>query len=152
MSERARTRPGRRAVVVVVAVVVALVGVVAGAVVSYRHSGQATVLTTDGGLHVVVGERAEAVAMSAVEAKITKVGRCIGLGGQLTIWPHGTEVVSGDRIRVGRSTYGIGDRFLGAGSTVEKGREREATAGVDVPAGCPIGPGLNYVGAGPAGR
>jgi hypothetical protein len=75
----------------------------------YHVSGRVSVRTTDGGLEIMVGQRADAGMRAGFRTKITEVGQCIGLGGDLTIWPHGTEVLPGNRIRVGETAYGLGD-------------------------------------------
>lgn len=137
MSEQTRPRAFRRGRLVVVAVVVTLVAVAAG-LGAYRWTGRARVLTTDGGLHVMVGERPTGVMMAAFQGRLTRVGRCIGLGGDLMIWPHGTRVVDGDRIRIGNRTYGLGDRFDGGGGVLERDPEDPGPLDVDAPPGCPV--------------
>ena len=129
--ERQTRRDRLRRILRVLVVVVGIVVVVAGSVGWHRWSGRARVLTTDSGLHVVVGERASSSMTAAFDAEITRVGRCLGLGGSSTIWPHGTRVVEGDRIRVSGRTYAIGDRFRGGGGFVEA-----ADPDREVPRGC----------------
>jgi hypothetical protein len=121
-----------------VALVVLIVVVLVAAVGSYRISGRASVKTTDGGLKVMVGARTGAAMQAGIHSKVTKVGKCIGLAGDLTIWPHGTEVLSGNRIRVGEESYGLGDTFDGGGGVLEQNSHDFDPSSVDAHAGCPV--------------
>ena len=131
--ERRRSRPAVWVTLVVVVVVVLVT-----AVGWYRASGRASVKTTDGGLKVMVGERTGSAMQAGFQSKLTKVGRCIGLAGDLTIWPHGTDVVAGDRLRVGGKTYGLGDVYKGGGGVLEQNSQDFDPSSVDAPSGCPV--------------
>jgi hypothetical protein len=116
-------------------VVLVVFGVGAG---WYHVSGRASVKTTDGGLKVMVGQRSDAGMRAGLRTKITKVGQCIGLGGDLTIWPHGTEVLPGNQIRVGETAYGLGDTYQGGGGVWEQNSGDFDPSEVDAPTGCPV--------------
>ena len=73
------------------------------------------------------------------------VGECLGAGGSVIVWPHGTQVVDENPLTIdvpGRGTYGLGEEMqLGGGfvlehsfSDVEPGTYD--VAGVTVPALC----------------
>ena len=73
------------------------------------------------------------------------VGGCLGAGGSVVVWPHGTDVVDGDPLTIeipGHGTFGLGDEVRLGGvyvlehssSDVEPGPYD--VAGVTVPAAC----------------
>jgi hypothetical protein len=113
-------------------VVLVVFGVGAG---WYHVSGRASVKTTDGGLKVMVGQRSDAGMRVGFRTKITKVGQCIGVGGDLAIWPHGTEVLPGNQIRVGETSYALGDTFEGGGGVWEQNSGDFDPSEVDAPTG-----------------
>ena len=119
-------------------VALVVVGLLAGGVGWYRVSGRASVETTESGLKVMVGERTGSGMTAGFHSKVTKVGRCIGLDGSLTIWPHGTDVLPGDRIRVGGHAYALGDTYDGGGGVLEQNSHDFETSDADAPAGCPV--------------
>jgi len=96
------------------------------------------VKTTDGDLEVMVGERGRAAMDAALRATVTKVSRCIGLGRDLTVWPHGTEVLSGNRIRVGGMAYRLGDVYEGGGGILQQDSGDFDLSAVHAPPGCPV--------------
>ncbi|MCF6509108.1 hypothetical protein E9549_17115 [Blastococcus sp. MG754426] len=77
--------------------------------------------------------------------RLEVVGGCLGAGGSVIVWPHGTEVVDEDPITVdvpGYGTYDLGDEVEVAGGFVLEHSSQDEppgsfdVAGVTVPAGC----------------
>lgn len=133
---RLRSWPrSRRTLLVVLAVVLVLLLSVVG---GYVATGRATVLTTDAGHRIIVADRYAVSGHALVTGRLTAVGRCFGLDGNLTVWPHGTEVVADDRVRMEGKTYGIGDEVEGGGAYIEREPPDFEPVTMDVPEGCPV--------------
>jgi hypothetical protein len=73
------------------------------------------------------------------------VGGCLGAGGSVVVWPHGTDVVDEDPVTIeipGYGTFGLGDEVrLGGGYVLEHSSNDVEpgpydVAGVTVPAAC----------------
>jgi hypothetical protein len=123
----------RRKGVRAVAVLVLLVGSVAW----YWLSGRASVEKTDNGLMVMVAPRGSGGMNAGISGQVTKDGQCVGLDGNLTIWPRGTTV-HGNRLLVGGRSYGLGDHFDGGGGVAEQKGDDFDPMDVDAPEGCPV--------------
>ncbi len=102
---------------------------------------------TAGDVTVVVSARTGAGMDALGAGRLSVVGGCLGLDDFVVVWPHGTDVVEEDPLRVdvpGAGTVGLGDRVeVGGGFVVEHpegGPEGEAgpveVGGAEVPAEC----------------
>ena len=103
----------------------------------YVYTGRSSVQTSDRGLTIMVAERTQSSFMAGIHAKVTKVGRCVGLNRSLTIWPHGTRVTD-DGVIVDGHRYRLGDSFTGGGGVLEQNSNDFNPGDVDAPAGCPV--------------
>lgn len=103
-----------------------------------------------GGVSVLVAERASG-GMDALGGGVLEVvGGCLGAGGAVIVWPHGTSVADDDPLTIripGNGTFGIGDEVaVGGGYVLEHSSAPGETpartpapfevAGVMVPADC----------------
>jgi hypothetical protein len=113
------------------------------AVVSLAACGGGAILAGD--VTVLVSERAEAGMDALGGGRLEVVGGCLGAGGSVIVWPHGTEVVEEDPLRIevpGYGTFGLGDQVQVGGGYVLEHSSDEVTpgpfevAGVTVPAQC----------------
>lgn len=98
------------------------------------------------GVTVLVSEPAEA-GMDALHAgRLEVIGGCLGAGGAVIVWPHGTEVVQEDPLLIEVPEYGafaIGDHVeIGGGFVIDQSPEDHVEpgpldiGGVMVPAEC----------------
>ena len=98
-----------------------------------------------GGVTVLVSERADAGMDALGGGTLEVVGGCLGAGGSVIVWPHGTEVVQDDPLTIeipSHGTFALGEEVqVGGGyvlehssGDVEPGDRR--VAGVTVPAEC----------------
>ncbi|RZU32961.1 hypothetical protein [Blastococcus saxobsidens] len=94
---------------------------------------------------VLVSERTGAGMDALGGGRLEVSGGCLGAGGSVIVWPHGTEVVDDDPLTIavpGHGTYGLGDEVeVGGGFVLEhSSRNWELgpfdVAGVTVPAPC----------------
>ena len=98
-----------------------------------------------GDVTVLVSERTGGGMDALGGGRLEVVGGCLGAGGYVIVWPHGTEVVDDHPLTIevpGHGTYDLGDEVeVGGGFVLEhSSRDRELgpfdVAGVTVPAGC----------------
>jgi hypothetical protein len=98
-----------------------------------------------GDVTILVSERAEAGMDALGGGRIEVVGGCLGADGSVIVWPHGTDVIEEDPLRIevpGYGTFGLGDQVQVAGGYVLEHSSDELTpgpfevAGVTVPAQC----------------
>lgn len=98
-----------------------------------------------GGVTVLVSERADAGMDALGGGKLEVVGGCLGAGGSVIVWPHGTEVIQDDPLTIDIPDYGtfaLGDEVqVGGGFVVEHSSDNVepgdyAVGGVTVPAEC----------------
>lgn len=100
-----------------------------------------------GEVSVLVGARADSGMEALASGGLAVVGGCLGLEDFVVVWPHGTDVVEADPLRVevpGVGTVGLGDRVeLGGGFVVEHPGDAPAqhpepltVGGADVPRSC----------------
>lgn len=100
-----------------------------------------------GEVTVLVAARTGAGMDALGSGRLSVVGGCLGLEDYVVVWPHGTDVVAEDPLRVevpGVGTVGLGDRVqLAGGFVVEHpgdGPARDAAplevGGVEAPASC----------------
>lgn len=98
-----------------------------------------------GGVTVLVSEPADAGMDALGGGRLEVVGGCLGAGGHVIVWPHGTEVVDEEPLTIevpGYGTYGLGDEVeVGGGFVLEHSSQDVQpgpfdVAGVTVPAGC----------------
>ena len=98
-----------------------------------------------GDVTVLVSERTGSGMDALGGGRLEVVGGCLGAGGSVIVWPHGTEVVDEDPLTIdvpGHGTYGLGDEVqIGGGFVLEhSSRDVEPgtydVAGVTVPALC----------------
>ena len=98
-----------------------------------------------GGVTVLVSERADAGMDALGGGTLEVVGGCLGAGGSVIVWPHGTEVVQDDPLTIeipSHGTFALGEEVqVGGGyvlehssGDVEPGDRR--VGGVAVPAEC----------------
>ncbi|MFW6772931.1 hypothetical protein ACOACO_01510 [Nocardioides sp. CPCC 205120] len=101
-----RTRVRRR-LLLALALVVAL----AAAYGAWRVTGAPRTLDGGDGTTVVVGARVFGGSDALASGPLTVVGGCLGIGHQVVVWPHGTEVVGTDPLVV--DVPGVGELSLG---------------------------------------
>ncbi|HEX4976380.1 MAG TPA: hypothetical protein VFV40_00815 [Nocardioides sp.] len=99
-----------------------------------------------GDVTVLVSARTGAGMDALGSGRLSVVGGCLGLGDVVVVWPHGTDVVGEEPLRVevpGVGSVGLGDQVeVGGGFVVEHepGTPRDAgpveVGGVSVPASC----------------
>ncbi|MGY2084997.1 hypothetical protein [Blastococcus sp. SYSU DS0539] len=98
-----------------------------------------------GDVTVLVAEQAGSGMDALGGGRLEVVGGCLGAGGYVIVWPHGTEVVDEDPVTIdvpGHGTYGLGDEVeVGGGFVLEHSSQDVApgpfeVAGVTVPPGC----------------
>ena len=97
--------------------------------------GREQVKTTDEGLRVWIAARSRGGMNALITGDITRIGKCVGLSGNLTIWPNGTSI-DGDKIKVAGHSYGLGDHFESGGGVAE-GIDFNPE-NVHAPKGCPV--------------
>lgn len=94
---------------------------------------------------VLVSEPADAGMDALTGGRIEVVGECLGAGGSVIVWPHGTEVVQDDPLTIDIPEYGtftLGDDIEIAGGFVLEHSSNEIepgayeVGGVTVPAEC----------------
>ena len=113
------------------------------AVASHAQAGQVLLA---GEVRVLVAEPADA-GMDALSGggALEEVGGCLGAGGFVIVWPHGTEIVKDDPLKISVPKYGtfvLGDEVqIGGGFVLEHSSESVKqgdyeVAGVTVPAEC----------------
>lgn len=102
---------------------------------------------TAGEVTVLVAARADAGMDALASGRVAVVGGCLGLEDFVVVWPHGTDVVEEDPMRVevpGVGDVGLGDRVeLAGGFVVEHPGGTPAqepspseVGGVEVPLRC----------------
>lgn len=98
-----------------------------------------------GDVTVLVSERTGAGMDALRGGRLEVVDGCLGASGSVIVWPHGTEVVEEDPLRVavpGHGTVGLGDEVQVAGGYVLEHSSDEMepgpyeVAGLTVPADC----------------
>ncbi|MCF6745292.1 hypothetical protein E9529_13615 [Blastococcus sp. KM273128] len=98
-----------------------------------------------GGVTVLVSERTGSGMDALGGGRLEVVGGCLGAGGSVVVWPHGTEVVDEEPMTIdvpGHGIYGLGDEVeVGGGFVLEHSSQDVRPgpfdiAGVTVPAGC----------------
>jgi len=106
--------------------------------------GQGEVVQS-GEVSVLVSERADGGMAAQGGGTLEVVGGCLGAGGSVIVWPHGTQVVQDQPLAIripGLGTYTLGDEVLVAGGYVLEHSSRNVEAGdflaggVSVPAEC----------------
>jgi hypothetical protein len=116
---------------------------VASVAVSLAACGGGAIVAGD--VTVLISERPEAGMDALGGGRIEVVGGCLGAGGSVIVWPHGTDVVEEDPLRIevpGYGTFGLGDQVQVAGGYVLEHSSDELTpgpfevGGVTVPAQC----------------
>lgn len=93
---------------------------------------------------VLVSERTGSGMEAAIPGELEVVGGCLGLNGQVIVWPHGTDVVSSAPLTVdvpGHGELGLGDEVtLGGGFLHEppqdQPRDDLVVGGAAVPESC----------------
>ena len=116
---------------------------VGGLVLSLSACGGRAISAGD--VTVLVSERADAGMDALGGGNLEVVGGCLGAGGSVIVWPHGTEVVQDDPLTIeipDYGTFGLGEEVQVAGGyvlehssdNVEPGDYQ--VAGVTVPAEC----------------
>ena len=138
MARRARSWGHRRRWLIATCACLMLV---LGAATWYWYSGRSSVQTTDHGLKVMVAGRSRVGFKAAVFGKVSRIGQCVGLNDNLTIWPHGTRV-DDDAIVVAGRRYEIGDSFEGGGGIFEQNSDDFDPADISAPSGCPVTDGI----------
>lgn len=98
-----------------------------------------------GDVTVLVSERADAGMDALGGGKLEVVGGCLGAGGSVIVWPHGTDVVQDDPLTIdipGYGTFALGDEVQVAGGYVLEHSSDDVApgdypvSGVSVPAEC----------------
>ncbi|SEK22219.1 hypothetical protein SAMN04515665_101145 [Blastococcus sp. DSM 46786] len=98
-----------------------------------------------GGVTVLVSEQTGFGMDALGGGRLEVVGGCLGAGGSVIVWPHGTEVVDDAPLTIdvpGHGIYGLGDEVEVGGGFVLEHSSQDAppgpydVAGVTVPAGC----------------
>ena len=98
-----------------------------------------------GEVTVLVSERTGSGMDALGGGRLEVVGGCLGAGGYVFVWPHGTEVVDDEPLTIdvpGLGTFGLGDEVeVGGGFVLEHSSQDvepgpHDVAGVTVPAGC----------------
>ena len=82
--------------------------------------GQGEVVQS-GDVSVLVSERADGGMAAQGGGTLEVVGGCLGAGGSVIVWPHGTQVVQDQPLTIripGLGTYTLGDEVLVAGGYV----------------------------------
>ena len=106
--------------------------------------GQGEVVQS-GDAFVLVSERTDGGMAAQGGGTLEVVGGCLGAGGSVIVWPHGTQVVQDQPLAIripGLGTYTLGDEVLVAGGYVLEHSSRNVEAGdflaggVSVPAEC----------------
>ncbi len=72
----------------------------------------------------------------ALEGKITRAGKCLGIDGSLIAWPQGTSILGLEPLQVaipGLGTLGIGARISGGGVEFDP---TKPPSGINVPTDC----------------
>lgn len=106
-------------------------------------SGRGVVLETPEAT-VLVSERTSSGMEALIPGVIESVDGCLGLNGQVVVWPHGTDVVDEDPLTLdlpGHGEVGVGDEIaLGGGFLHEppqdEPRDDLVMGGVLVPEPC----------------
>lgn len=97
------------------------------------------------GVVVLVGERADSGMAAQGGGRLEVVGGCLGAGGVVVVWPHGTTVVDEEPLTVdvpGHGRVSLGDEITLAGGYVleHSSGSRPSSpldvAGVTVPRAC----------------
>ncbi len=100
---------------------------------------------SSGDVTVLVSERADAGMDALGGGRIEVVGGCLGAGGYVIVWPHGTDVIDDDPLTIDIPDYGtftVGDDVQVAGGFVLEHSSREVepgpyqASGVTVPTEC----------------
>jgi hypothetical protein len=98
-----------------------------------------------GGVTVLVSERTDRGMLALLPGSVEVVDGCLGVGGHVVIWPHGTVLVEDDTPTVdvpglGRLTEGdeveIGGGFILEHTSQDHEGPFGTTSGVTVPAPC----------------
>ena len=98
-----------------------------------------------GDVTVLVSERPSGGMDAQGGGRLEVVGGCLGASGSVIVWPHGTEVVDADPLRIevpDHGTFGLGQEVLVGGGYVLEHSAGEVepgpfeVAGVTVPARC----------------
>lgn len=117
--------------------------VASAAVVSLAACGGRAIPAGD--VTVLVSERTGHGMDARGGGRLEVVGGCLGASGSVIVWPHGTEVVDEEPLRInvpGSGTFGLGDQVqVGAGYVLEHSADEidprpYEVAGVTVPADC----------------
>ena len=98
-----------------------------------------------GDVSILVSERTGDGMDAQGGGNLEVVGGCLGAGGSVIVWPHGTDVVNDDPLTIDIPDYGaftVGDKVLVGGGYVLEHSSSKASAGpydvagVTVPAEC----------------
>ncbi|HSE10213.1 MAG TPA: hypothetical protein VLB29_16250 [Nocardioidaceae bacterium] len=94
---------------------------------------------------VLVAERSGAGMDALGGGRLEVVGGCLGAGGNVIVWPHGTELVDEEPLTIeipGYGTFALGDEVQVAGGFVLEHEETDTepgprkAGGLTVPAEC----------------
>jgi hypothetical protein len=98
-----------------------------------------------GDVTVLVSERTGDGMDALSDGRLEVVGGCLGAGGNVVVWPHGTKVADEEPLTIavpGYGTFGLGDEVqVGGGYVREQSSDDVASgayevSGVTVPAEC----------------
>ncbi|HYO18103.1 MAG TPA: hypothetical protein VES02_05480 [Dermatophilaceae bacterium] len=118
---------------------------VAGLVICAGLTGCAGKVIVAGEVSVLVSERATSGMDALGGGRLEVVGGCLGAGGTVIVWPHGTKVVNKDPLTIeipDNGTFTLGEEVrVGGGYVLEHSSGESAAdpvevAGVTVPIPC----------------
>lgn len=118
---------------------------IVGLVVCVGLTGCAGKVIAVGDVSVLVSERATSGMDALGGGRLEVVGGCLGAGGSVIVWPHGTTVVNDDPLTIDipdNGTFSLGDQVQVGGGYVlehpssERSPEPFDVAGVAVPGSC----------------
>ena len=118
---------------------------VAGLMICTGLTGCAGKVIVAGEVSVLVSERATSGMDALGGGRLDVVGGCLGAGGTVIVWPHGTKVVNEDPLTIeipDNGTFTLGEEVrVGGGYVLEHSPGEGAAdsfevAGVTVPSSC----------------